>query len=121
VVREYCRSLRDKCNFKYLSSAVVLDPNKDSIKYFMVFGTNDPMGIKVFKEAEAHAASLQDQVKNEIKMNGQGSLFPEFDAALVSQPLRSKYKRIAFDRILELFDEKEHRIEYEEVFCKGMA
>src|SRR5690554_2336202 len=42
VVREYCRSLRTFCGFDHVSSAVVLQPDKRGIKYFMVFGTNSP-------------------------------------------------------------------------------
>ena len=39
-MREYCRSLRERCGFQHVLSCVVLQPDKKGVKYFMVFGTN---------------------------------------------------------------------------------
>ena len=120
VVREYCRSLREQCEFQHVSSCVVLQPDKKGIKYFMVFATNSPMGIKVFKEAECHAASLQDELKFEKEFGDHLPLFASDAIAPVSEALRQKYRELAFNRIEEMFSE---RIEasYDDVFCKAMA
>lgn len=120
VVREYCRSLRQFCEFKYVSSAIILEPNKTDIKYFMVYGTNSAMGIKVFKEAEAHAASLQDQIKKEKALKGQRLLFDDDTPPAFSASLREKYRCIMKKRIRELFNNR-NSIPYVDVFCKAMA
>ena len=120
VVREYCRSLRERCGFQHVSSCVVLQPDKKGVKYFMVFGTNDPMGIKVFKEAEAHAAALQDEIKHAREFGSQMSLFSTAAVIPVSESLRQKYKKLAFARVIELFQDKSE-VPYAEVFCKAMA
>ncbi len=120
VVREYCRSLRELCEFKYVSSCVVLQPDKKGVKYFMVFATNDPMGIKVFKEAEAHAASLQDQIKHEKEFGDQGSLFTVNAIQPVTESLRIQYRALAFARVEEMF-QTHFEYTYSDVFCKAMA
>jgi three-Cys-motif partner protein len=48
IVDEYCRSLRDLCGFKHVSQAVVLEPLKERIRYYLVFATNSLHGIEVF-------------------------------------------------------------------------
>lgn len=120
VVREYCRSLRHLCGYQHVSSCVVLEPDKKGVKYFMVFATNDPMGIKVFKEAEAHASSLQDEIKHAKEFGDQMSLFSANAIVPVSESLRRKYKALAFARVEELFQGKSEA-SYSEVFCKAMA
>jgi hypothetical protein len=99
---------------------VVLQPDKKGVKYFMVFATNDPMGIKVFKEAEAHAASLQDQIKHEREFGDQMSLFSVDSIQPVSESLRTKYRALAFARVEEMFRSKPDH-SYADVFCKAMA
>ena len=120
VVREYCRSLRDQCGFQHVSSCVVMQPNKKGVKYFMVFATNHVMGIKVFKEAEAKVASLQDEIKFSKEFGDHLPLFPSDAIDPVSEPLRRKYRDIAFRRVEELF-QQQSRASYSDVFCRAMA
>lgn len=120
VVREYCRSLRDQCEFKHVSSCVVLQPDKRGIKYFMVFATNNPIGIKVFKDAEFHAASLQDELKFEKEFGNHLPLFASDAIAPVSEELRQKYRKLAFSRVEEMFLERVE-VSYDDVFCKALA
>jgi len=121
VVREYCRSLRHQlCGYNYVSSCVVLEPDKKGVKYFMVFATDNPMGIKVFKEAEARAASLQDEVKFKKEFGNQRPLFSADQMEPVSEELRKKYRLLAFERVNALF-RKTSDAPYYEVFCKALA
>lgn len=120
VVREYCRSLRLLCGYQHVSSCVVLEPDKKGVKYFMVFATNNPMGIKVFKEAEAYAASLQDEVKFAKEFGDQAPLFASDQIEPVSVRLRQKYRSLAFERVEAMFGASSEA-SYAEVFCKAMA
>jgi three-Cys-motif partner protein len=72
AVREYCRSLQMLCGFKYVSSAVILEPDKEDKRYFLVYATNHPRGVEVFKSAETKAAKLQDDVRYEAKIQRTG-------------------------------------------------
>lgn len=86
----------------------------------MVFATNSPVGIKVFKEAEAHAASLQDELKHTKEFGDQFPLFSADAIEPVSASLRQKYRERAFDRVMELFEDRDE-VPYTDVFCKAMA
>lgn len=118
VVREYCRSLRDICGFKYVSSCVVLDEKKDAVKYFMVFGTNSLDGLKVFKDAEAIAAKIQDQVKKELKSPESPEF--NFDQVLPSYSLREKYRSRTHARIDDYLS-KHKDVLYDDLFGIAMA
>lgn len=120
VVREYCRSLKQICRFQYVSSAIVMQPNKNGVKYFMVFATNSPTGIDVFKKAEAKAAKLQDRLRDENKDPNQLKFPMEAGIDSISASLREKYKKKAFERVLRIF-RSEKRAKYVDVFCKALA
>jgi three-Cys-motif partner protein len=66
AVREYGRSLTLLCDFRYVSSAVILEPDEESIRYFLVYATNHPRGVEVFKGAEIKAARIQDAVRQAL-------------------------------------------------------
>lgn len=119
VVREYCRSLKRICRFEHVSSCVILEPDKNGVKYFMVFATNDPMGIKVFKEAEAHAAMLQDDLQDRRRDDG-NLLLPLGSGARVSDRRRARYGKIAFERVEAAFLHATE-LPYADVFCTALA
>lgn len=63
AVEEYCQSLKEVCGFLYVSRAVIMDPVKEKVRYYLIFASNSLHGINVFKNAEAEAASIQDDVR----------------------------------------------------------
>lgn len=127
LVREYCRSLRTECNFKHVSEAVILEPGMDKIRYFLIFATNHPRGVSVFKDAECHAAEIQNEVRKEkhIAKTKQATL--DFAEEQVHAPftakLRLKYKRLSKLKCYDYLVSHAHGvvIKYEELFCKCMA
>jgi three-Cys-motif partner protein len=126
AVQEYARSLRLLCNFKYASSAVILKPAEERIGYFLVYGTNHPRGVEVFKAAELKAARIQDEVRHEahVRRTSQPSLL--FDQAppssRISSELRRDYLRKAQDRVLNVLSSKRRLTEmlYEDILCEAM-
>jgi three-Cys-motif partner protein len=130
VVREYCKSLHQLCGFKYVSSAIILEPKRDDIRYFLVYGTNHHRGVEVFKAAETKAARLQDQIRHEAavqKSGGQdnmmGALFggeaPKSDYAFTLwQRYCAKAKRKVIERILAA---PTQGVPFAELFCDAMA
>ncbi len=127
AVREYCRSLRQLCDFKYVSSAVVLEPNEESVRYFLVYATNHPRGVEVFKAAESKAARIQDDIRHEThirKTKQPVFLFGDGPpkSRLTSQ-LRTRYIHRARQKVLELLSENisPAGLPYADLFCEAMG
>jgi three-Cys-motif partner protein len=127
AVREYCRSLSQLCDFRYVSSAVILEPEEESVRYFLVYGTNALDGLIVFKNAEIAAASIQDQVRNEARIRKTRQ--PEFafgtgtpKSGLV-ESLRDRYLTRAREKVLKIlkFGTDPRGTRYEELFREAMA
>jgi three-Cys-motif partner protein len=106
AVKEYCKSLRDVCHFRYVAEAVIFDPKMEKILYYLVFATNHPRGIEVFKNAEMNAAKMQDAVRYEarVQKTKQHELF--FDQAKPKSPkaeqMRARYRALARTKVIEM-------------------
>ena len=125
AVREYCRSLRDLCKFKYVSSAVILEPNEESIRYFLVYGTNDSKGLEVFKNAESKAAKIQNEVRHQSRNPKDEE---ELSLDLGDQPqsrivfkLRDRYLERARKRVLQLLKGGSKSVRYQDLYCAAMS
>lgn len=81
----------------------------------MVFATSNPMGIKVFKEAGWHAASLRDELKLEKEFGENLPWFASDAIAPVSEALRQKYRDLAFRRVEDKFSNR-LEVPYDDVF-----
>lgn len=127
AVREYGRSLRLLCGFKYVSAAVILEPEEEAVRYFLVYGTNHPRGVEVFKSAETKAARIQDQVRNDtlVRKTHQPSLI--FDDAppssRISSKLRQFYSEKARRRVVQILaaSKAQSYHSYANLFCEAMA
>jgi len=127
AVREYCRSLQMMCGFEYASSAVILEPDKEDKRYFLVYATNHSRGVEVFKAAETKAAKLQDDVRYEAKV--QKTLQPEMTGLFggppkskVSTGLWQKYCDRAKAKVLKrILDSGSSGVSYSHLFCEAMA
>jgi three-Cys-motif partner protein len=127
AVREYCRSLKKLCGFKYVSSAVILEPDQESVKYYLIYATNDFHGIDVFKAAERAAARIQDQ----IRYSGRGGETQQTELFLVggsqqsrlASRLYSRYRSRAFAKVLEMLraSDASRGVEYTDLYCEAMA
>jgi hypothetical protein len=127
AVREYCRSLKLLCGFKFVSSAVILEPDEESVRYYLVYATNDYHGIEVFKKAEGTAARVQDDVRLGARHQGgeQVELFLEGgskESRVVAQ-LRSKYQARARRKIIEMLSNSVGTgdVAFVELYCEAMA
>ena len=130
LVREYCKSLHTLCNFKYVSSAIILEPKRDDIRYFLVYGTNHHRGVEVFKAAEMKAARLQDHIRHEAavhKSGGQddmmGSLFgSEAPKSNFAFTLWERYCAKARRKIVErILAAPAGGVSFAQLFCDAMA
>lgn len=128
AVKEYCKSLQMLCGFRFVSSAVILEPEESQTRYFLVYATNHPRGIEVFKAAENKAAKAQEILRHEIYLQKsgkatQGTLFKE-DAPISTYAFRllQRYRNRARVKVLEcLKNAPQSTIVYERLFCEAMA
>lgn len=127
AVREYGLSLRLLCGFKYVSSAAILEPDEESIRYFLIYATKHPKGIEVFKAAETKAAKIQDAVRYDthLRKTHQPSLLfdEEPPSSKISFKLRQFYSVKARRRVLEVLSSTNpgSSIPYAHLFCEAMA
>ena len=124
AVKEYCRSLQMLCGFQYVSSAVILEPAEANIRYFLVYATNHPRGVEVFKAAENKAANVQEVVRQDklIQKTGQARLDFGQDRPLSSYTYRlyQRYCDRAREKVIEHLEKTPRsRVPYCDLFCEG--
>lgn len=126
AVREYCRSLKLLCGFKYVSSAIVLEPDRKGIRYFLVYATNAPDGIEVFKGAELRAARIQEAVRDEhrIRKTGQPDLTfgDELPFSSFTEGLRRRYTQMARAKVIKMLRTSwPMAVLYRDIYCEAMS
>lgn len=126
AVKEYCRSLQILCGFQFVSSAVILEPQEDKIRYFLVYATHHPRGIEVFKMAENKAANMQEVVRQEklVQKTGQTGFDFAEDRPLSSYTFRlyQRYRYRARERVIEYLKKSpQTKVPYSQLFCEAMA
>lgn len=126
AVLEYSQSLKELCGFKYVSAAVVLEPIKESVRYFLVYATNHPRGIEVFKAAEIKAAKIQDDIRHEasIQKTGQPAFIFDTDPPKSQKTfaLQSRFAEKARYRVMAVLNASRGPagVEYRKLFCEAM-
>jgi three-Cys-motif partner protein len=128
AVKEYCKSLQILCGFRFVSSAVILEPEESQIRYFLVYATNHPRGVEVFKAAENKAAEVQEILRHQMYLErsgkvGQESLFNEGPpVSTYAFRLLRRYRDRARAKVLECLQKPSRAtVTYESLFCEAMA
>lgn len=128
AVQEYSLSLKLLCKFKYVSSAVIMEPDQESVRYYLVYATNHPRGVEVFKAAENTAAKIQDRVRQESRLRKTGGQleFPSESGPPKSRligELRERYMRSARTNVLNALRANTSAlgVGYADLFCEAMA
>jgi three-Cys-motif partner protein len=126
AVREYCKSLHELCSFKYVSQAIIMSPDREEIRYFLVYGTNHHRGVEVFKDAEITAAQMQSWVRHETDVARTKQEVMIFDDKPIESKfavnLRSRYQMKARAKVIDvLLTAAGGEISFAELFCAAMA
>lgn len=69
IVSEYLRVIEREGDFRYVSAAHVRKPKSKATHFHLIYGTRDPKGLEVFKEAEQ--AAMQTQQERQAKKQSQ--------------------------------------------------
>lgn len=127
AVRQYGLSLKLLCGFKYVSAAVILEPDEETIRYFLVYATNHPRGVEVFKNAETKAAKTQDEVRHDTRIRKTRQPDLVFDdsppSSRLSFQLRQFYcekARRSLHQVLSAMTARS-KLSYSDLFCEAMA
>jgi hypothetical protein len=105
----------------------VLEPDEDSVKYYLVYATNDFNGIEVFKKAESTAARIQDNIRVETRLQrtGQAEFLLEGGSkqSRLIVDLRSRYQGLAREKVMEILlaNTGSKGIAYADLYCEAMA
>jgi three-Cys-motif partner protein len=128
AVQEYSLSLKQLCNFKYVSSAIIMEPDQEAVRYYLVYATNHPRGVEVFKAAENKAAKLQDNVRQESRVKKAGGQleFPSDNGPQPSRLIRAlllRNMRNARSGVLKVLraNTSAGGVAYADLFCEAMA
>lgn len=127
AVQEYCKSLKQLCDFNYVSSAVIFEPDREEVKYFLVFATNHPDGVEVFKAAEINAAHIQDAVRDQVavRRSGQPEMFNTFEVprSRVKMDRRATYCERAYVKVVQVLleDESNRGVSYTDLLMEALA
>lgn len=127
AVEEYCTSLKQVCGFQYVSRAIIMDPEKERVRYYLVFATNSLHGIDVFKTAEREAANVQDDIRYETHLKRTHPTQPGLFANAPTQSplltvLRKRYAERARQELVHILlsNTDPDGVRYEQVFSKVM-
>lgn len=77
ITGKYCECLSRFCNYKHVLRAHVLHPDKDRLRFQLIYGTRHPKGVEKFKEAEKRAMELQEKSRAHIEVQKRAQ--PLFD------------------------------------------
>lgn len=108
IVAGYVRLVRETGRFEHVCKAIVLNPLKDRTHFHLVYGTRNPAGLEVFKEAERKAMSVQEKARAEaqgrLKEQKEGGTLFARDAMYdptYYESLRTRYLARAHSRVAE--------------------
>ena len=105
---------------------MILDPDHESVKYYLVYATNDFHGIDVFKAAERAAARIQDEIRYFSRRESQQTemfLAGGSQQSRLASQLYSRYRAKALTKVIAMLCESRasRGVEYTELYCEAMA
>ena len=81
LVAAYSRLLRDVGSFAHVCNSIILDPDKDSTHFNLIYATRNLKGVEAFKEVERLALKHHEETRAQLRgdkierKSGTGSLF----------------------------------------------
>jgi three-Cys-motif partner protein len=114
IVAAYVDLVRTVGNYPYVCNAIVLQPDRDSTHFRLVYGTRHLKGVEVFKSAERQAMPVQEENRARVRgrrMEKEGGLL--FPPESMGRPqhyehLRARYFNLSRNAVI-------HRIQGGEV------
>lgn len=95
AIEVYSDRLKDRSNYKFVTSTRILKPMADRSYFYLVYGTEHWKGISEFRSVEQRAIEEQERVRDakkygaSIERTGQPSFF---GAGLIESPIKSYHE-----------------------------
>lgn len=125
-VEEYCKSLKDAGDFKFVCPAIVLQPTKDRPHFHLIYGSRSAKGLEVFKNAERKAMEVMEQSRAQADQRrrssqGQRSLFDAKDMppSQYYSDLRDRYINRAREEVQSKL-KAATRVPYDDVWATAL-
>lgn len=95
IIQTYCRHIKRTGGFRYVVSAIILNPNLSKTYFHLIYGTRSDAGLRVFREVEQKAMAEQEKIRCELQAksndnNGQTSLFSLLETPAEPEPVSSE-------------------------------
>ena len=126
LVKRYAENLKRLARFTYTTTAAVFRAAEDTLHYYLIFGTNSPHGVVVFKAAEQLAFETGESARGEAKKRKRPDLSGqvEFDALTeglqasseIARTLRRTYRDEARQKLGALLQQQKS-IKYDDLLC----
>lgn len=128
VVGEYSRGILETGGFRYVCSAIVLNPERDRTHFHLIYATRHRKGVEVFKDAEKKAMAAQESVRaaaqerRREESTGMGSLFShdEMLNSVYYEEIRKHYIVRSRQLVRQTLEER-GRVPYDDVWDVAMA
>jgi len=109
IINHYCACLKKSGDFKHVTPTRVFYPEQERTYFYLILGTHDTEGIRVFRKVEEQFALEQENVRNE--MINPRTLF-SFGTGF--HRIQEKHIEEGKTILIELLQQRK-RIDYEEV------
>jgi three-Cys-motif partner protein len=92
AVRRYCNLIRQRGGFQYVCALPVMKPDQDAIHFYLIYGTRNAKGVKVFKDVEQRTEEKTRLVRAELQQNKRLNL--DLFSSDVLYRREERYKRL---------------------------
>jgi three-Cys-motif partner protein len=125
LVEAYSKLLREVGDFKYVCNSIVLDPDKDSTDFNLIYATRDLKGVEVFKDVERRAQVHHEATRARLRSakveskSGPGLFGSQAFGSMHHEKLRERYLARARRELIAALNSMEV-LRYDEAFAITM-
>ncbi|HEY7090951.1 MAG TPA: three-Cys-motif partner protein TcmP [Tepidisphaeraceae bacterium] len=126
LVAAYSKLIRDIGGFDHVCNSIVLDPDKDSTHFNLIYATRDLKGVEAFKEVERRALTHHEENRARLRgakverKSGGGLFGPATFGSLHYDNLRDRYLHKARRDVIGVLN-SQRIVKYDAVFASALT
>jgi three-Cys-motif partner protein len=93
AVRRYCQLLKRQGDFRYVCALPVMKRDQDAIHFYLIYGTRNAEGVRVFKDVERRTEKETEVVRATLQQSRRANL--DLFAAEVLYKREERYRRLS--------------------------